>query len=140
MLSGGSDMNKPRETVQFYDGVVPAWVKSITYRLSKTGRSVVLDLTGMMDLRSQMPGGEKKAYIPVGEWSQNPVGHINSFMYSCWSVQNRFYGSLAVHDARAALSKTELRRLATELKDLGLNIYKDLEAERIVRMRIKEGK
>jgi hypothetical protein len=128
---------KAKDTITFYDGIVPAWIKSITYRLSKTGRSVVIDINGAMDLRSQMPGGHKRVYVTAIEFDLNPEGTIKSVMHGALSVQHRFYASCAVHDAREALNDDELVVLAQKIKDAGLKVYNGPEATGMIRAEIR---
>lgn len=130
---------KPAEKhiTRLYTGPVPAWVDRITYRLSKTGRSVVIDIHGKMDLRSQMPGGRKRIYVTTPEFDLNPHGTINSVMHGAWSVQTRFYASCAVWNAREVLDGDERMALDKKLKDAGLTLYKDPEATSMIGAEIR---
>lgn len=127
--------------VTIYKGTIPAWVQHISYRPSKTGNSMVVDVVGNMDKRSAMPGGTKRIYVNMRQWKRDTVEHnINNIMHGCRAVCQRWIGSCLVHEARSLLPANKLAELGGKLRSLGLNEYRDIEAERIIRNALNQAR
>jgi hypothetical protein len=125
---------KATYNVNFWNNGLPSWVMDVSYRLSRTGQSVLITVTGRMHPDSKMPGGTYKCYVPAIDFASRPDRCVNRALNnSDAKVRRRFYGSHLVWTARNNLSKALAVKLSARLRLHEHNIYTSERAQSLVR-------